>query len=256
MIVHPNFDPVAISIGPLQIHWYGLMYLLGFATGLLLGRYRASRPGSGWNPDEIMDVLFYIAMGVIIGGRLGYVVFYNLSFYIQHPLSVIAIWDGGMSFHGGLIGVTVGMWLYGRKTGRGLFQMADFMSPLVPTALFFGRIGNFVNQELWGRVTDVPWAVLFQTAPGGPRHPSQLYEAGLEGLLLFVIVWCYSAKPRAPGRVAGLFLAGYGLFRFLVEFVREPDAHLGPVLLDWVSMGQLLSLPMFLFGMYLLFRRV
>ncbi len=254
MIVHPNFDPIALSIGPLSIHWYGLMYLVGFAVGVLLGRYRASRSGSGWQSDEIADLLFYIAMGTIFGGRLGYVLFYNLSFYLENPLGVLAIWDGGMSFHGGLIGVMVAMWGYGLKTDRHFFQVADFIAPLVPTALFFGRIGNFINQELWGRITDQPWGVLFHTNPDGPRHPSQLYEAGLEGMALFIILWWYSARPRATGRIAGLFLVGYGFFRFLVEFFREPDAHLGSVLLDWMSMGQVLSLPMIAGGIFLLLR--
>ena len=199
MIVHPDFDPVAVSIGPLSIHWYGLMYLAGFAVGTLLGRYRASRPGSGWMPDEITDLLFYIAMGTILGGRLGYVLFYNLSFYLQNPFDVLAIWDGGMSFHGGLIGVMLAMWGYGFKTHRGFFQVADFIAPLIPPALFFGRFGNFINQELWGRITDLPWGVLFHTNPDGPRHPSQLYEASLEGLVLFIILWWYSSQPRANG---------------------------------------------------------
>jgi len=254
LIVHPNFDPVAISIGPLSVHWYGLMYLAGFAVGLLLGQYRASRPGSGWKREEIMDLVFYVAMGTIIGGRLGYVLFYNAGFYLHNPLEAFAIWDGGMSFHGGLLGVAAAMWLYGRKTGRSMFQVTDFVAPLVPTALFFGRIGNFINQELWGQISDLPWAVLFTIKPDGPRHPSQLYEAGLEGVALFIIIWWFAARPRPVGRVSGLFLAGYGFFRFLVEFVREPDAHLGPVLLDWVTMGQVLSVPMIVFGLILLLR--
>jgi len=255
VIEHPNFDPVAISIGPVSVHWYGLMYLIGFALGLVLGRYRAKRLDSGWNPDEIMDLVFYIAVGTIAGGRLGYVLFYNLPFYLEYPLSAFAIWDGGMSFHGGLIGVMTAMLVYGIKTNRKFFQVADFISPLVPTALFFGRLGNFINQELWGRVTDLPVGVLFHTAPEGPRHPSQLYEAGLEGVVLFIILWWYSAKRRPVGRVSGLFLLGYGAFRFVVEFVREPDAHLGAVLLNWMSMGQLLSLPMIIGGLYLLMRK-
>lgn len=202
-----------------------------------------------------MDLLFYIAVGTIGGGRIGYVLFYNLPFYLEHPLSAFAIWDGGMSFHGGLIGVMTAMWVYGLKTDRQFLQVADFIAPLVPTALLFGRLGNFINQELWGRVTDLPWGVLFHTAPGGPRHPSQLYEAGLEGIVLFVILWWYSALPRAVGRVSGMFLLGYGVFRFLVEFVREPDSHLGAVLMSWMSMGQLLSVPMVLLGLYLVFRK-
>ncbi len=255
MITHPGFDPVAVSVGPLSIHWYGLMYLAGFTAGVLLGRWRAARPESGWKVEEITDLLFYIAMGVILGGRLGYVLFYNPGFYLQNPLDIAAIWDGGMSFHGGLIGVIAGMWQYGRKTGRSLFAVSDFVAPLVPPALLFGRIGNFVNQELWGRTTDLPWGVLFPVMPDAPRHPSQLYEAGLEGVVLFVILWWYASRPRRDGQVAGLFLVGYGVFRFLVEFVREPDAHLGPVALNWMSMGQVLSLPMILLGLWLILRR-
>ena len=254
LIVHPNFDPVAISIGPVSVHWYGIMYLLGFGAGLLLGRYRAGRPGSGWEPGEILDLVFYIAVGVIAGGRLGYVVFYNPAYYLSNPLDVFALWDGGMSFHGGLLGVFVAIAMYGRSTGRTFLQVGDFIAPLVTPGLFFGRIGNFINQELWGRMTDLPWGVLFATAPDGPRHPSQLYEALLEGAVLFMIVWWYSAKPRGRGQVSGLFVLGYGVFRFIVEFFREPDGHIGMVALNWVTMGQILSVPMILFGGYLLLR--
>ena len=257
MIVHPNFDPVAISIGSLSVHWYGLMYLLGFGAGLVLGRYRAGKTGLDWKKDEIFDLVFYMAMGAVLGGRLGYVLFYNPGFYLAHPLDAIAIWDGGMSFHGGLIGVLGAIPLYAKKTHRRFFDVADFLAPLVPAGLFFGRLGNFINQELWGRPTDLPWGVLFSTAPDFPRHPSQLYEAGLEGLVLFVLVWWYASRPRPAGKISGLFLVGYGLARFFVEFFREPDGHLGPVLMDWVTMGQLLSLPMILAGWYLLtIRRV
>ena len=254
LITHPGFDPVAISIGPLSVHWYGLMYLAGFIAGVMLGRLRASRPGSGWKPEEITDLVVYIALGVILGGRLGYVLFYNLSHYFANPAGILAIWDGGMSFHGGLLGVIVAMWLYGRRTARSLLAVSDFMAPLVPAGLLFGRIGNFINQELWGKPTDLPWGVLFQTMPDHARHPSQLYEAGLEGVLLFILVWWYAARKRPEGQVAGYFLLGYGVFRFLVEFVREPDAHLGPVALEWISMGQVLSLPMVLLGGWLLLR--
>ena len=262
MIVHPNFDPVAISIGPVSVHWYGLMYLAALLCGLWLGQIRARRTGSGWDPEEIFDLVFYFAIGMIVGGRLGSVLFYNLPFYLQNPLQVFSIWDGGMSFHGGLIGVIAAFWYYAYKTDRGLLDVADFVAPLVPTGLLFGRFGNFINQELWGRVTDVPWGVMFYSPPGGseflpggPRHPSQLYEAGLEGLVLFLLLWWYASTPRSPGRVSGFFLLGYGCFRFLVEFVREPDAHIGSVLFDWVSMGQILSLPMIVGGAWLMFRR-
>ncbi|MCY3769109.1 MAG: prolipoprotein diacylglyceryl transferase [Gammaproteobacteria bacterium] len=251
MIVHPNFDPVAISIGPLSVHWYGLMYLLGFGAGLVLGRYRAGKSGSGWKEDEIFDLVFFMAMGAVLGGRLGYVLFYNPGFYMAHPLDVVAVWDGGMSFHGGLLGVLAAIPLYAKKTQRRFFDVSDFLAPLVPAGLFFGRLGNFINQELWGRPTEMPWGVLFHTAPDAARHPSQLYEAGLEGLVLFVLLWWYAARPRPAGKISGLFLAGYGLSRFFVEFFREPDGHLGSVLLDWVTMGQLLSLPMILAGWYL-----
>ena len=247
---------MAVSIGPLSIHWYGLMYLAGFAAGGLLGRYRAAKTGSNWQADEMADLVFYIAIGVIGGGRLGYVLFYNPLFYLANPLDIFALWDGGMSFHGGLLGVLTAAWLYARKTRRGVLQIGDFLAPLCIPGLGFGRLGNFINQELWGRAADVPWAVLFYTAPDTPRHPSQLYEFALEGVLLFIIVWVYSSSPRACGRVSGLFLLGYGLFRFFVEFFREPDAHLGPVMLDWVTMGQLLSIPMVLLGMYLFFRPI
>lgn len=254
MLVHPQFDPVALSVGPLKIHWYGLMYLIGFGAGAWLGIYRARREGSGWQSQEVTDLLFYIALGVILGGRIGYVLFYNLPYYLQHPLGVFALWDGGMAFHGGLLGVLTAVWLFGRKSGRSFLQVGDFLAPLCALGLGAGRIGNFINQELWGRTTDLPWGMVFPLAGPEPRHPSQLYEAFLEGLLLFAIVWIYSRKPRPTGRISGLFLAGYGLFRFLVEFAREPDAHLGPVAFDWLTMGQLLSLPMMAFGLWLLLR--
>ena len=254
MIVHPNFDPVAISIGPLSIHWYGVMYLLGFAMAMILGRARANRPNSGWKVDELSDLIFYGAVGVIVGGRLGYVLFYDLAYHLSNPLGILAIQDGGMSFHGGLLGVMVGLMLYARKTGRHILDVADFVSPLVPLGLFFGRVGNFINQELWGHVSNVPWAVLFHTAPEGPRHPSQLYEAALEGLVLFGLVWWFSSVKRGRGKVTGLFLLGYGLARFFVEFFRVPDAHLGAVAFNWMSMGQILSAPMILLGLFWLIR--
>lgn len=256
MIVHPDFDPIALSIGSLSIHWYGVMYLLGFIAAGVLGHRRAARPDSGWAPDEIMDLVFYIAVGAVVGGRLGYVLFYNLPFYLGNPLDVFAIWDGGMSFHGGLLGALAAAWLYARRTRRSFLAVGDFIAPLCIPGLAFGRLGNFINQELWGRVTDMPWGVLFPSAPGAARHPSQLYEFALEGVALFLIVWVYSARPRESGRVSGLFLLGYGAFRFFVEFFREPDAHLGAVALDWVTLGQVLSVPMIVLGLYLLGRRV
>ena len=251
-----DIDPVAFSIGSIQVHWYGLMYLVGFAGGYWLGTYRAeSTPG--WNKDQVADMLFYIAVGVIAGGRLGYVLFYQFAYYIQHPLEVFFVWQGGMSFHGGLVGVLLALYLFAKRTGKVYLAVIDFVAPLVPLGLGVGRIGNFINQELWGRATDLPVAMVFpRTDPDLiPRHPSMLYEAFLEGLLLFVILWWFSAKPRPTGAVAGLFLFCYGLFRFMVELVRIPDAHLGYLAWDWVTMGQVLSIPMIGFGLWLLLRR-
>lgn len=255
MIVHPGIDPVAFSVGPVSVHWYGLMYLIGFAGGYGLGVWRASRPGSGWGTEEVADILFYIAIGVILGGRLGYVLFYNPAYYVANPLEILQLWSGGMSFHGGLLGVIVAMAWYARKTRRRFFQVADFITPLTPLGLLAGRIGNFINQELWGRATDLPWAMVFPaTDPARvPRHPSMLYEAFLEGVLLFAVLWIYSRKPRATGRVSGLFLMCYGLFRFAVEFVRQPDAHIGYLAFGWLTMGQVLSIPMLLLGMAMFF---
>ncbi|KPK73991.1 MAG: prolipoprotein diacylglyceryl transferase [Acidithiobacillales bacterium SM23_46] len=248
----PEIDPIAIHLGPLKIHWYGLMYLVGFLGGWWVGVYRAKRPGSGWDPKEVSDYLFYIALGVILGGRFGYVLFYNLAHYLKHPLDIFAIWSGGMSFHGGLIGVCVAMWLYGRKTKRPFLAVTDFVAVLTPIGLGPGRIGNFINQELWGRVTDLPWGMVFRTGGPLPRHPTQLYEATLEGLVLFLILWFYSRSPRPVGAVSSLFLIFYGLFRFLVELVREPDPQLGYLAFGWVTMGQVLSLPMILLGAWML----
>lgn len=246
---------MAFSVGPVSVHWYGLMYLAGFAAGYGLGVMRAARPGSGWNSNEVADVLFYIAIGVILGGRLGYVLFYNPAYYLQNPLEILQLWSGGMSFHGGLLGVIVAMAWFAHKTQRGFFQVADFIAPLTPLGLLAGRLGNFINQELWGRATDLPWAMVFPaTDPARiPRHPSMLYEAFLEGAVLFAVLWIYSRKPRLTGRVSGLFLICYGVFRFLVEFVREPDAHIGYLALDWLTMGQILSIPMVLFGLGVFF---
>ena len=250
MLIHPNFDPVAFSLGPLKVRWYGLMYLCGFVAGWGLGRYRAARPGSGWTGQQVDDLIFYAALGVILGGRGGYILFYHFGAFLADPLLLLKIWEGGMSFHGGLLGVLLAMALYARKLGKGFFEVTDFIAPLVPPGLFFGRIGNFINGELWGRVSDVPWAMVFHTLGAGnqPRHPSPLYEAALEGVALFVILWLYSAKPRPTMAVSGLFLLCYGGFRFVVEFFRQPDAHLGFVAFDWLSMGQLLSLPMLIAG--------
>jgi phosphatidylglycerol:prolipoprotein diacylglycerol transferase len=252
MLTYPDISPVAISLGPVAIHWYGLTYLFGFVAVWVLGRLRARRPGSGWESEEIADMLFYGALGVILGGRVGYMFFYHFDLLLDDPLALFRIWQGGMSFHGGMLGVLLAMWLYGRKTGRSFFQVTDFMAPFVPIGLGAGRIGNFINGELWGRPTDLPWGMVFPFVDNQPRHPSMLYEAFLEGLVLFIILWVYSAKPRPLRAVSGAFLLGYGVFRFGVEFVRQPDAHIGFLAFGWLTEGQLLSAPMILFGIYLL----
>jgi phosphatidylglycerol:prolipoprotein diacylglycerol transferase len=252
MLPYPDIDPVAFSIGPLKVHWYGLMYLVGFAGGWWLGRVRARRPGSGWKPEQIDDLLFYIALGVVLGGRIGYVLFYNFPTFAADPLSLFRIWEGGMSFHGGLLGVLIALWWYTRREGRPWLAVVDFIAPLVAIGLGAGRVGNFINGELWGKVTDLPWGMVFPGAGPLPRHPSQLYELLLEGVVLFTILWVFSSKPRPMGAVSGMFALFYGLFRFLVEFVREPDAHIGYLAFGWVTMGQVLSLPLIAVGIFLL----
>lgn len=253
MLIHPDFDPVAFSLGPLHVRWYGLMYLLGFLAGWALGRYRANRPNSGWTAAQVDDLVFYIALGVILGGRIGYVLFYGFGNFLRDPLALFRVWEGGMSFHGGFLGVLLAMALFARKHHKGFWPTMDFVAPLIPPGLFFGRIGNFINGELWGRVTDAPWGMVFrQTGDGLPRHPSQLYQAALEGVALFLIVWLFSAKPRPTMAVSGVFALSYGVFRFLVEFVRQPDPQLGYLAFGWLTMGQLLSLPLIVVGVILL----
>ena len=252
MFVYPEIDPIAISIGPLDIRWYGLMYLFGFVSGFMLLNYRAKRPNSGWNTEEVSDLIFYGALGVVIGARVGNVLFYNFGAFIEDPLSLIKVWQGGMSFHGGFLGVLLAMWLYGRKIGKTMFEILDFGAPIVPIGLGAGRIGNFIGGELWGRATDVPWAMVFPHVDSLPRHPSQLYQAALEGVALFLILWLYSSKPRPRYAVSGMFALWYGIFRFGVEFVRQPDAHLGFIAFGWLTMGQILSLPMIFVGLFLL----
>ena len=196
MLTFPEIDPIALELGPLKVRWYGLMYLVGFAGGWWLGRRRAKHPGSGWKPLEVDDLLFYVALGVVLGGRVGYTLFYNLPAFLHDPLVLLRVWEGGMSFHGGLLGVLTALWLFGRKYGRGFFSITDFTAPLIPIGLFSGRLGNFINGELWGAPTEVPWAMIFPGAGPLPRHPTQLYEAALEGIALFLILWLYSARPR------------------------------------------------------------
>ena len=248
----PNIDPVAIHLGPIQVHWYGLMYVLAFLALWFFAARRAKRPDSGWTPEQVGDLVFYGALGVILGGRFGYMLFYNLGHYLAHPLDAFKIWQGGMSFHGGLLGSLAAMWYFARNTGKRFFDVADFVALWTPIGLGLGRIGNFINHELWGKVTDAPWGMVFREAGPLPRHPSQLYQAALEGVALFVLLYFFARKPRPTASVSGLFLIGYGVFRFVVEFVREPDPQLGYLAFGWVTMGQVLSLPMMLAGAGLL----
>jgi len=251
MLVHPQFDPIAIHLGPFGIHWYGLMYLAGFMMLLWLGKRRIrTSPECGWSEKQLDDILFFGVLGVILGGRLGYVLFYQPAYFLSHPLEILYVWQGGMSFHGGFLGVLVAMAFFARKEGKRWLSLMDFIAPLVPPGLAAGRLGNFINGELWGRPTDIPWGMVFPRVDDLPRHPSQIYEFGLEGIALFLILWLYSSKPRPVGAVSGLFLIGYGGARFVVEYFREPDAYLGLLSLGF-SMGQWLSLPMVLVGIWM-----
>lgn len=268
MIQFPGFDPVLLQIGPLAIRWYGLMYLIGFVGGWWLVRRRARLPGSVCTVEQVDDLLFYTALGVILGGRLGYMFFYNWAQLVREPISLLYIWKGGMSFHGGMLGVTFAMVLYGRKIGRKFWELTDTIAPVVTIGLGAGRIGNFINGELWGRPTDLPWGMQVSCTdprfndlcvnqlglPAGtlwtpPLHPSSLYEALLEGLLLFIILWTFSAKPRPPLAVSGMFLVFYGLFRASVEFVRLPDSHIDYLAFGWFTMGHALTVPMIVGGL-------
>lgn len=244
----PQFDPVIFEIGPIGLRWYGLMYLIGFIFARWLAVRRAQRPNSGWTIEQVDNLLFNGFAGVFLGGRIGYVMFYQFDRFLQEPTYLFRVWEGGMSFHGGLIGVILSMWITARLQKRHFWATADFVAPLIPFGLGMGRIGNFINDELWGRVTDVSWAVLFPSGGYLPRHPSQLYEAFLEGLVLFFILNGFIKKSRPTGSVAGLFLLGYGTFRFIVEFFREPDPQLGLYFGQQISMGQILSLPMIILG--------
>lgn len=264
---YPHIDPIIFSLGPVSVRWYGLAYLVAFALCWWLGNRRADRPGSGWNRQEVSDVVFFGAVGAVLGGRIGYTLFYGLEKFLHDPLFIFRVWEGGMSFHGGLLGAIVGIWWFGRSTGRGFLQVADFVAPLVPPGLGLGRLGNFANTELPGRVTDSVFGLVYPCSAESirqihplcegewesfARHPSPLYQAFAEGIVLFVVVWWFSARSRAPGAVCGMFLTGYGTLRFITEFFRTPDPQLGFVALHWMTMGQLLSLPMVLAGILLL----
>lgn len=267
MLQYPDLNPIAftipigpislgeMTIGPFNVHWYGVMYLMAFASAWLIAMYRAKSPSSPVDKTQVENLITYGAFGVILGGRFGYVMFYNFEEFLRDPLWLFRVWEGGMSFHGGLIGVIVAMLIYSYRINRSFVSVMDFVAPIVPLGLGFGRLGNFIGQELWGRVSDVPWAMVFPKAMdpvGIARHPSQLYQAFLEGLVLFLIVFWFSAKPRPRGAVSGLFLIGYAIFRFSVEFVREPDQGIGFDFMGWMTRGQLLCVPMFLLGVGLL----
>ena len=270
MLPYPAIDPVAVSFGPVRLHWYGVMYIAAFLAAWLLGRCRAARPGSGWTADQVDDLATWAMLGVVLGARLGYILFYDLDTYLADPLEVFRVWNGGMSFHGGLIGVIVVMIIFARRTKRSFFQVSDFIAPLIPFGLGAGRLGNFINGELWGRVdpnfpfamlfpgsrtedilllqTNPQWQSIFDTYGVLPRHPSQLYELLLEGVVLFIILNLYIRKPRPMGAVSGLFLIGYGAFRIIVEFFRQPDAQFTGAWVQYISMGQILSIPMIVAG--------
>lgn len=251
-ITYPLIDPIIFAIGPIALRWYGLMYLLGFVLARLVGGYFVKK-SSLWTMEQFDNLLFSGFLGVVLGGRIGYVLFYQLEYFMHNPLYIFRVWEGGMSFHGGLIGVIVAMILSARKQGKSFFVVSDFIAPLVPMGLFFGRIGNFINDELWGRVTDVSWAVLFPNGGYLPRHPSQLYEALLEGIILFIILHLYRLKKPVTGKVSGLFLICYGLFRIIAEYFREPDAQLGFFFNLNITMGQILSIPMVILGVILMY---
>ena len=253
MLTYPQIDPVAFAIGPLKVHWYGLAYLTGIAAGWWLARRRSANPWSPVRRDQVDDLVFFAALGVVLGGRIGYTLLYGGQRLIDDPSWALRVWEGGMSFHGGFLGVLIAMWLFGRSRQIPFWKLMDFVAPFVPVGLGLGRLGNFIGQELWGRATDVPWAMIFPADPAQlPRHPSQLYQFALEGVLLFTLLYWFSARPRPTCAVSGLFSLIYGSVRFFVEFFREPDAHIGFDAFGWLTRGQLLSLPMIVVGVTLL----
>jgi len=266
MLTYPNIDPVALGLGPLKIHWYGITYLVGFVCAYAAAYPRVKRSAGVWSVEQLQDLLFYVALGVVLGGRIGYMLFYDFTTLMRAPWTLFMVWQGGMSFHGGLLGVLAAMGFYGRRQQRSFFELTDFIAPLIPIGLGTGRIGNFINGELWGKASDLPWAMRLDCADprfgyycdgassgySAPHHPSQLYEFLLEGVVMFAVLWLFSAKKRPPMAVSGLFALLYGSFRFLIEFVRMPDAQIGYLAFGWVTMGQVLSLPLILVGLALL----
>lgn len=253
MLYYPaHINPIAFSIGPIKVHWYGLMYLVGFVGAWLLATYRAKT--IGLTKEQVTDLIFYAALGVVLGGRIGYMVFYDVPDLIHHPLTLFKVWDGGMSFHGGMLGVLVALIFYAKKLKKSVWELTDFIAPMVPIGLATGRAGNFINGELWGRVTTMPWGMVYPDAGPLPRQPSEIYEFLLEGVALFLILWFFSRKPRPRFAVSALFLLGYGCFRFFCEFWRQPDPQYGYLLWGWVTMGQILSFPMIIIGMIALIK--
>jgi phosphatidylglycerol---prolipoprotein diacylglyceryl transferase len=252
MLAYPHIDPVAISIGPFKIHWYGLMYLAGFLIGWFLLKYRAKKFHFNWSNDQITDLVFYAAIGVVLGGRIGYMLFYNFADFIHHPWIIIKIWDGGMSFHGGMLGVILTVWLWARKQKIAFLDLTDLIAPIFPIGLAAGRIGNLINGFILGRVSNAPWAIVYPYGGPWPRHPIEIYEFLLEGVFLFILLWFYARKPRPRMAVSGMFLLGYGCVRCFCELFRQPDPQLGFIAFGWLTMGELLSLPMILLGIFLL----
>ena len=253
MFTFPEFDPVALAIGPISIHWYGIMYIVAFGGAWALASYRIRLTPGVWSAEQISDLVFYSALGAVLGGRMGSVFFYNFDRFLADPVWLVRVWEGGMSFHGGLLGVLVALYFYSRSIGRDPFEVADFIAPYAPFGLGAGRLGNFIGGELWGRPTDVPWGMVFPHVDELPRHASQLYEFALEGVVLFTLLWWFTATPRPRFAAAGLFGLGYGSFRFFIEFFREPDLDIGFIAFDWLTMGQLLSMPMIGAGLVLLY---